>query len=72
MKRVTAIVAGCISLALPSDAASACPTCKSALAQGGAGWTHGFALSIAVLLGVLVIAAGTFGFALWRATRARP
>jgi hypothetical protein len=29
---------------------------------------HGFALSIAVLLGVLFIAAGSFGLAVWRAT----
>jgi hypothetical protein len=69
VKSLTPFVAGCLSVALLSGAASACPTCKSALAQGGAGWAHGFALSIAVLLGVLAIAAGTFGFAVWRATR---
>ncbi len=49
--------------------ADACPTCRSALAEGGAHWAHGFALSIAVLLGVMLLAGGTFGFAVWRATR---
>jgi hypothetical protein len=71
VKRLTPFVAGCLSLALLCDAASACPTCKSAFGRSGDGWAHGFALSIAVLLGVLAIAAGTFGFAVWRATRAR-
>jgi hypothetical protein len=47
----------------------ACPTCRDALSQSGTGWSHGFALSIAVLLGVLAVAAGTFGLAVWRATR---
>jgi hypothetical protein len=54
---------------LLAGSASACPTCRSALAEGGVGWVHGFALSIAVLLGVLFIAAGSFGLAVWRATR---
>jgi hypothetical protein len=62
-------VAACLSVALLSGTADACPTCRSALSQSGTGWAHGFALSIAVLLGVLAIAAGTFGFAVWRATR---
>lgn len=60
-----------VSLAVPamSAVASACPTCRSALAGGAPGWAHGFALSIAVLLGVLGLGAASFGVALWRATR---
>jgi len=54
--------------ALAADA-GACPTCRSALAEGGAHWAHGFALSIVVLLGVMLAAGGAFGFAVWRATR---
>jgi hypothetical protein len=49
--------------------ADACPTCRTALAEGGARWAHGFAASIAVLLGVMLAAGGAFGFAVWRATR---
>jgi hypothetical protein len=51
-----------------STLADACPTCRTSLAEGGH-WAHGFALSIAVLLGVLFLAGGTFGLAVWRATR---
>jgi hypothetical protein len=49
--------------------ATACPTCRSALAEGGAHWAHGFALSIALLLGVMITAGGAFTLAVWRATR---
>jgi hypothetical protein len=62
----------CLTIAAVAASASqvgACPTCRSALAEGGAHWAHGFALSIAVLLGVMITAGGAFGLAVWRATR---
>jgi hypothetical protein len=60
---------GVLVIAAFAADAGACPTCRSALAEGGAHWAHGFALSIAVLLGVMLAAGGAFGFAVWRATR---
>lgn len=58
-----------IVIASLTTVADACPTCRTSLADGGAHWAHGFALSIAVLLGVMLLAATTFGLAVWRATR---
>jgi hypothetical protein len=58
-----------LALAGLAASADACPTCRSALSEGGARWAHGFALSIAVLLGVLLVSAGAFGLAVWRAAR---
>jgi hypothetical protein len=58
-----------LAIAASATRATACPTCRNALAEGGAHWAHGFALSIAVLLGVMLTAGGAFGFAVWRATR---
>ncbi len=67
--RVRKICLSSIVIAASTAQARACPTCRSALAEGGAHWAHGFALSIAVLLGVMLAAGGAFGFAVWRATR---
>jgi hypothetical protein len=60
---------GITAIAASASQVGACPTCRSALAEGGAHWAHGFALSIAVLLGVMITAGGAFGIAVWRATR---
>lgn len=49
--------------------AFACPTCRDALARADARWAHGFSLSVAFLLGALVLILGTFSFAVWRSIR---
>ena len=58
-----------VALAVTTTIADACPTCRTSLADASGHWAHGFALSIAVLLGVLLVAGGSFGFAVWRAVR---
>ncbi|MBL8859103.1 MAG: hypothetical protein JNL28_11390 [Planctomycetes bacterium] len=49
--------------------ATACPTCRDALAVADARWAHGFSVSVLFLLIALGLIVGTFAFAVWRAVR---
>lgn len=63
------LVALMFSALVTGSVATACPTCRDALAVADTRWAQGFSVSVLFLLSALGLIVGTFAFAVWRAVR---